>query len=205
MVRFVVFGIAFAALLVAFAVGARADRYEDCEQLEDFDLAIRACTEIIGRGGKEKAAMVAQAYSNRGYAYAEKGQFDRAIADYNKSLARNPKDDNVYHYRGVAHMRKGRFDQALRDIGKALKMEPYNAFAYNDLALVYLKAGKAKRGLPMVNKAIKLDAEQAAFYETRGLIYEALGRKKEAISEFGSAVHLSPIKRYRAHLERYGL
>lgn len=205
MVRLFIFRIAFAALLAASATGARADRNEDCEQLEDFDLAIRACSEIIRRGSNEKAGAVAQAYSNRGFAYAEKGQFDRAIADYNKAIARDPKDDNVYHYRGVAYMRKGRFDRALRDIGRALKMEPYNAFAYNDLALAYLRAGKAKRGLPSVNKAIKLDPEQAAFYETRGLVYEALGRKQEAISEFGSAVHLSPIKRYRDHLQRYGL
>lgn len=191
-----------AALLVPVA-GARADTVADCNQLEDFDLAIKACSAIVKAPGKFKHGAVAQAYSNRGFAYAERKQFRKAIADYTKSLARNARDDNVYHYRGAAQIKLGNHAKAVKDINKALKLEPYNSFALNDLALAYIGAGNPKQGLRAINRAIKLDSEQANFYETRGLVYEALGRVEQALPDYGSAFHLAPIQRYRDHLERH--
>ena len=195
--------IALCIALLTSAASARADNVDDCNQRQDFDLAIKACTAIVKAPGKYKRSAVAQAYSNRGFAYAEKKQFKKAIADYNKSLARNSKDDNVYHYRGAARLKLGDHAKAVSDISKALRLEPYNTFALNDLALAYIGVGKPKQGLRAINRAIKLDPEQANFYETRGLVYEALGQVERALPEYGSAFHLAPIQRYRDHLERH--
>ena len=199
---------AFALAMLLSATGvstARADRFEDCDQLEDLDLAIKACTQIIKGEKREKRDEVAQAYSNRGFAYAERGQLDRAIRDYNQSLKHNPKDDNVYHYRGVAYLKKRQYARAVSEFDKALKIEPYNAFAHEDRALALLEWKKPKSGLYAVNKAIKLNPEQASFYATRGRIHETMGKKEKAIQDYASAHHLSPTEAHKQNLKRLGV
>ncbi len=205
MVRFCIVAYVIAVALALAAPAARADKYDDCEQLADPDLAIRACSWIIRNGKRPETVSIAQAHSNRGYAYAEKGQFDRAIRDFNKAIKGDPKDDNAYNYRGVAYMKKKQYARALADFNKAIGLEPNNFYAYNNRALAYLKSDKMREALRSVNKAIKLNPEQASFYETRGRIHEALEKKEKAIQDYGSAYHLSPLERYKKSLERLGV
>ncbi len=61
----------------------------------------------------------AEAYNNRGNAYFEKGQHDKAISDHNKALEINPRDAEVYYNRGIAYTLKGKYDKAWEDVHKA--------------------------------------------------------------------------------------
>lgn len=184
---------------------AHADLFSDCEQLRDFDRAIKACTRFIAQAKTEPRARIAQAYSNRGFAFAEMGRFDRAILDYDRAIERNPKDDNVYNYRGVAHLRRGRHARALKDFNRAIRLEPKNFYAYENRARAYLLLNKLTEALRSVNKAIRLNPEQAFFYETRGLIHEALNNRNEAIQDYAAAYHLAPLEHYKQRLKRLGV
>ena len=44
----------------------------------------------------------AGARNNRGGAYSKKGDFDRAIEDFNKAIGLNPDDVKAYDNRGMA-------------------------------------------------------------------------------------------------------
>ncbi|GAG27109.1 unnamed protein product, partial [marine sediment metagenome] len=79
-----------ALALTLAATGAWADRYSDCNQIKDQDLRIRGCTQIIKRGKRESRKNRTVAYNNRGNTYSDKGDFDRAIADYTRALKINP-------------------------------------------------------------------------------------------------------------------
>ena len=46
-------------------------------------------------------------YSSRGLAYYRKGDYDRAIADFNQALIRDPRDDRSLLNRGLAYLKKG--------------------------------------------------------------------------------------------------
>src|SRR5215469_13126474 len=48
----------------------------------------------------------ANAFSNRGNTYATKGQYDRAIEDYNEAIRLNPKHADAFYNRGTAHNAK---------------------------------------------------------------------------------------------------
>ena len=49
--------------------------------------------------------MTLDAYYNRGNAYSDKGDYDRAIADYTRAIEIEPDDSCVYYTRGDAYYR----------------------------------------------------------------------------------------------------
>ncbi len=50
---------------------------------------------------------------NRGLAYEEKGDHDKAVADFDKVLALNANDAGAYLYRGIAYAGKGDYSPRL--------------------------------------------------------------------------------------------
>lgn len=67
---------------------------------------IRGCTAEI-QSGKHKGAVLAAAIYNRGVGYLKKGDYERAIQDFDQALRLTPKDADVLYNRGVAKAKKG--------------------------------------------------------------------------------------------------
>ena len=55
-------------------------------------------------------------------AYARKGEYDRAIRDYDQALQLDPKLAPAYYSRGMAYADKGDYDRARSDFNKALAL-----------------------------------------------------------------------------------
>ncbi len=76
----------------------------------DPDRRIRSCGRLIASGAL-RANKLADAHFNRGNAFAQKGHFDLAIADYDRTLALNPKHKQVRLNRNAALLQKRRRTQ----------------------------------------------------------------------------------------------
>ena len=61
-------------------------------------------------------------YNNRGNAWHNKGDYDRAIDDYNKALEINPRYAKAYNDRGNAWSDKGDYVRACSDYQKACEL-----------------------------------------------------------------------------------
>ncbi|MDR2152990.1 MAG: tetratricopeptide repeat protein [Helicobacteraceae bacterium] len=73
----------------------------------------------------------AKTYNDRGAAYDNLGDYDRAIADYNLALEINPNDDGLaYRNRGAAYYKLGDYDNAVKDAHKALEFGDYELFQF---------------------------------------------------------------------------
>ena len=70
------------------------------------------------------------AYHNRGLAWDNKGEYDKAIADYNQALTINPNYAYAYVNRGDAWNEKGEYDKAIADYNEAIRLDPNFASAY---------------------------------------------------------------------------
>jgi tetratricopeptide (TPR) repeat protein len=109
---------AIALTLVFAAAGARAQDLESCYKAEgaqeagNYGLAIDYYTRCIDAGGLA-AEDLAITYSNRGVAQYHKGDYDRAIRDFDAALALNPEDAETYYSRGLAYRHKGDYEQAI--------------------------------------------------------------------------------------------
>ena len=98
----------------------------------------------------------ARAYSNRGNIYIEKGQYDKAMSDFNKAIEIKPKYAKAYNNRGGAYHRKGQYDKAIVDYTKAIEIDPRYAMAYNNRGLAYYRKEDYEKAWDDVHKAQNL-------------------------------------------------
>ncbi len=95
----------------------------------DPDTSIAGCTALI-QAGRESTAALVGAYSRRGSAYMQKGDYDHAIQDYDDAIRLNPNDAPAYNDRGSAYFYKGDYDRAIQDFNEAIRLNPNFVEAY---------------------------------------------------------------------------
>src|SRR5262245_40016367 len=123
-------------VLIGAATPSLADDQADCARAADLDVKVQSCTRII-ESGTASSETTASAYTDRGDAYADMRQFDRAIADYDKAIVLNPTYAMAYTDRGIAYLGKGEADRAVIDFNKAIEVKPTDAMAYNNRGYTY--------------------------------------------------------------------
>ena len=64
------------------------------------------------------------AYSNRGNVWFHKGEFDRAIADYDQAIQLDPKNTKAYYFRGMVWEKKRSLQAALADFKMHAQLAP---------------------------------------------------------------------------------
>ena len=87
------------------------------------DQVIDGCTASI-QSGKWSGEGLSWAYYNRGNAYDDKGDVDRAIADYTEAIRLDPKFALAYNNRGNAYKAKGNSGRARADFDQANALMP---------------------------------------------------------------------------------
>jgi lipoprotein NlpI len=124
------------------------------------DGKIVACTSAIN-SGRWQGSGLAWAYNNRGNAYNDKGDNDRAIADYDQAIQLDPQYAFAYHDRGNAYHDKGDNDRAIADYNQAIQLDLKDAVAYFDRGRVYLYADLLPKALADINQASALNPKDA--------------------------------------------
>src|SRR5262245_37976109 len=120
-----------AGFLAAPAVADFAEDTKLCNGGANLDERIAACTRQIS-SGRWKGRDLSVTYNNRGYAYRNKGDYDRAIADHNEAIRLDPKNASAYSYRGLAYDEKGEYDRAIADHNEAIRLDPKDTGVYNN-------------------------------------------------------------------------
>ncbi|MDR0304925.1 MAG: tetratricopeptide repeat protein [Chitinispirillales bacterium] len=72
-------------------------------------------------------------HNNRGVEYLNKGDYDRAIADFNEAIRIDPNNAIVRGNRGNAYFMKNDYDRAIADFKEAIKLNPNDTEAKKDL------------------------------------------------------------------------
>ena len=85
-------------------------------------------------------------YYNRGNVYLKRGQFQTAVADYDKAIALDPEFAMAYNNRGLAYAGQYQFDRAIADYSKAIELDPKLAVAYDNRGLMYRDKGELRHG-----------------------------------------------------------
>ncbi|MGH9428016.1 MAG: tetratricopeptide repeat protein, partial [Terriglobia bacterium] len=159
----------FANSIIIVAMGCATTEYwQGNQRLKqgDYQGAVEALTKAI-----DKDPMNFGAYLNRGVAYRNLREPDKALQDYSRAIEIVPSFGMAYLYRGQVYADMGQYERAV---------EQY------DLALKYADAVQidAQGQLVTINKP-------AVYYDRGNSLYE-LGRYRQAIESYDGALTLSP-------------
>ncbi|MER8852182.1 tetratricopeptide repeat protein [Mesorhizobium australicum] len=180
---------------------AGGEVYDLCKRATgSLDQRIDACTRIILDNGETKTNRQA-AYKNRGNSWAETGNWDSAITDYDYAIELDPKDARIYFNRGLVRSNKGDTDLAIADYDQALKINPKLLEAYGNRGTAWQRKGDYSRAIADYSKAIELDPRAASVYRNRGDVWRGKGEYDKAIADDDQVIQLSP-KDYEAYFDR---
>ncbi len=101
-------------------------------------------------------ADVAATHHERGYAYFDQGQIDRAIAEYSSAIRVAPKDAQSHHLRGFAYFTKGAMNQAIADSTAAIRLDPSSAVSLRARGLAQLYSGHPRPAADDFAAAVRL-------------------------------------------------
>jgi tetratricopeptide (TPR) repeat protein len=96
------------------------------------------------------------AYINRGNAYRDSEQLDRAAADYAKVIRLAPEDARGWRNRGLIRLFQGDNKGGLADYDKALQYDPADVDSWNNRAQARLRLGDRQGAIADFRKALEL-------------------------------------------------
>ncbi|MGD9510232.1 MAG: tetratricopeptide repeat protein, partial [Geminicoccaceae bacterium] len=162
---------ATALLMLGLVSGARADSLGDVRTGNAafgdgrYEAAVDAFSRAILAGDLNHEAL-AITFNNRGVAYSELGDYDRAVSDYGQALALVPGDATAirnlriaYIRRAAASARLGDRDAAVADYDRAIELEPNHPLAYLRRGQLALERGDRAAAVADLTRARDLDPQ----------------------------------------------
>lgn len=134
----------------------------------------------------------ADAHNNLGQRYQQRGEYLKAIEEYEKALALNPVFHPVYNNMAVCFGKLKRFDDAERALLKAIEIKPNDFYAMNNLAVTYMSTGRLEDALKMAERIVAVEPGYANGHITLGSVCAMTGRYDRAEKAFETALTLEP-------------
>ena len=145
-----------------------------------------------------------EGYFGRGRSYQYSKMFDKAIEDYDRTIALDNDHDNglVYMRRGESLAGLGKYKDAIKEYDRAQEINPNHIWVNHHKALAYLELRQFRDQIVYLERYIAMrisesakwvDSEQAAtaFYEL-GAAFSEIGDLQKAIAAFDKSLTARP-------------
>jgi len=161
-------------------------------------------------------------FLDRGIIFAERSDFEMAIADFNEALKLNPNLSAAYVLRGralvagvvgmnrlklkdnfsgietfslkgvVDDKEKITLEKALADYTQALRLDPNNSVIYKERGDAYSHFGEPDKAISDFNQALRLNPNYSTAYSGRSNAYADKSEENRAIADINQAIRLDP-------------
>ncbi len=112
---------------------------------------------------------------NLGYAFAEKGDLDGAIHEYQEALRIKPDYAKAHGSLAIALTQKGSFDAAIYEYREAFRLDPFDAKSHSNLGIVFAQKGDLDSAIQEFKEAVRIDPD---YRDARNNLNFALATRK---------------------------
>jgi tetratricopeptide (TPR) repeat protein len=166
--------------------------------LDEADLALRAISPGATKKKQStlhttpKAAPGPRALVNRAWGHHEKGEYDKALAEFNRALKLDSNYVEALVGRGRVYHLMDEDEKALTDLNRAIVLDSNDVSALINRGWVYHGQHKYEKAFADFDRALELDASDVDALHGRGLIHGHRRRYADALADLNRALKLDP-------------
>jgi protein O-mannosyl-transferase len=134
----------------------------------------------------------ARAHFNLGYAWLNIGQYDNAIASYERVIEINPNSADAHYHLGIACWRNHEWDKAMVEYNRAIEIKPDFTFAYYSRGIGYGSLRDWNKSIADFTRAIGLKPDYADALYKRGNLYWMIEEWDKAIADYTRVIGIEP-------------
>jgi Tfp pilus assembly protein PilF len=132
------------------------------------------------------------AYYNRGLAYSNRNENEKAVLDYTKAIELKPTYKEAYVNRANIFRSQNRNEEALSDYNKALDIKPNFSIALFNRGILFMNQNRNEEAIGEFTRAIEINPGYFKAYCNRGVLYVNEKKYNEAIQDYNTAIELNP-------------
>jgi tetratricopeptide (TPR) repeat protein len=169
----------------------KSERYFESgfRKLEDieYEAAIQDFTDAV-----EQNALFAEAFYQRGRAYAGLGDTPKAIEDWEQAIELEPEDTRVHIILASILRERREYVKALASAFEGVRLNPGYYEAYYQRGNIYQYRKYFENAIADYTESIRLNPRFAMAYTNRGSARLVTGAYDEAIADYNEALRLNP-------------
>lgn len=136
---------------------------------------------------------ISLAYSNRGNAYMDAGELDKAIADYTEAVRLDPAYVDALNNRGNVYNTRGEHDKAIADYNRVIAIRPRHAEAHYNRGNACIAQGNYQQAIADYAEAIRINPGYAEAYNNLGNALSDTGSPDRALPLYAAAIRIKPL------------
>jgi tetratricopeptide (TPR) repeat protein len=154
-------------------------------------LALCTVGGTAGIGAAQPGPASAKQFVERGNEWYGKGEWEKALKDYNEAIQLDPKSAAAYFHRGNVLYQQGEVDKAISDWTQSIQLDPKST-AFGNRGSAWCKKGEWDKALNDYNEAIRLNPKLASAFRNRGLVWHQKREWDKALADYDEAIRLDP-------------
>ena len=131
-------------------------------------------------------------HNNLGRIHLREGEPKKALAEFEKALARDPNNAEALLNIAAIHQGEGKSDLAEHFVQRALAVDPNSTGALAQLAELRRDQGKLDEAIRLFAEALEIDDSQPFLYMGVGDVLQRAGRYEQAVQAFQHVLELEP-------------
>jgi len=131
-------------------------------------------------------------HGNLGEAFFQKGQVDKAVAQFKTALEINSNYADAYNNLGAALAQKGQVDEAIAQFQKALRINPNYVNAHSNLGVAFIQKGRVDEAMAQFRRALEINPNDAEAHSNLGAAFFQKGWVDEAMTQYQKALGINP-------------
>lgn len=136
--------------------------------------------------------LFASDWSEMGNAQAGRGELREAVKSYDRAIALDAYNPDIWYNRGLALTGLGEYEEALRCYQRATNLKPFDADLWLSRGAVLSTLGRYEEALESYDRATEFGSQNPDAWNNRGTVLARLGRHQEAIESYTRAIQIRP-------------